>query len=41
MNAKSLLIPIAAFALTVTGAQAFNGQILQEAGLIEDQIVAF
>ena len=41
MNAKTLLIPIAAFAVTVTGASAFNGEVLKEAGLNDDQISAF
>lgn len=41
MNAKALLIPIAAFAVTVTGASAFNSEVLQNAGLSDDQISAF
>lgn len=41
MNPKSLLIPIAAFAVTVTGAQAFNSDVLVRAGLDETQIAAF
>ncbi len=41
MNAKALLIPLAAFAVTVTGVQAFNSDVLEEAGLTEDQISAF
>lgn len=41
MNGKSLLIPIAAFALTVTGAQAFSTDVLEKAGLSEEQISAF
>ncbi|MBP6924723.1 MAG: hypothetical protein KBB78_04110, partial [Candidatus Pacebacteria bacterium] len=39
---KSLLIAIAAFAVTATGVQAFQGtQFLQRAGLSEEQISAF
>lgn len=38
---KALLIPIAAFAVTVTGAQAFNSQVLEDAGLTSDQVSAF
>lgn len=41
MYAKSLLIPIAAFALSATGVSAFNPDILQKAGLTDDQISAF
>lgn len=41
MNAKALLIPIAAFAVTVTGAQAFNSEVLERAGLNDTQIEAF
>lgn len=41
MNAKSLLIPIAAFAVTVTGVSAFNSEVLEEAGLTDEQIAAF
>ena len=41
MNPKSLLIPVAAFAVAVTGVQAFNSDVLQEAGLSADQITAF
>lgn len=42
MNSKSLLIAIAAFAVTTTGAQAFGGLgQLQRAGLSPNQIVAF
>lgn len=41
MNAKALLIPIAAFAVTVTGASAFNSEILEKAGLNSEQISAF
>jgi len=38
---KALLIPIAAFAVTVTGASAFNSEVLENAGLNDDQISAF
>lgn len=38
---KTLLIPLAAFAVTVTGASAFNGDMLKRAGLNDDQIAAF
>lgn len=38
---KALLIPLAAFAVTVTGASAFNSDVLMKAGLTEDQISAF
>lgn len=41
MNSKSLLIPVAAFAVAVTGVQAFNTAVLEEAGLTDDQIEAF
>lgn len=41
MKAKTLLIPVAAFAVTVTGAQAFNSEVLQNAGLSDTQIAAF
>ena len=41
MKAKSLLIPVAAFAVTVTGAHAFSTSVLEEAGLSNDQISAF
>ena len=41
MQAKSLLIPIAAFALSATGVSAFNSDILQKAGLTREQISAF
>lgn len=41
MKAKNLLIPVAAFAVTVTGVQAFNSEVLQNAGLSDDQITAF
>ncbi len=38
---KTLLIPLAAFAVTVTGASAFSGDMLKRAGLNDDQIAAF
>ncbi|MAZ66165.1 MAG: hypothetical protein CMF25_03565 [Kangiellaceae bacterium] len=38
---KALLIPIAAFAVTVTGASAFNSEVLVKAGLNTDQVAAF
>ncbi|MFT7507561.1 MAG: hypothetical protein ACI92I_000721 [Acidimicrobiales bacterium] len=38
---KALLIPIAAFAVTVTGASAFNSVVLENAGLDTAQITAF
>lgn len=38
---RSVLIPLAAFAVTVTGASAFNSEVLQKAGLTDDQISAF
>jgi hypothetical protein len=38
---KALLIPIAAFAVTVTGASAFNSSVLENAGLDTQQIAAF
>ena len=41
MKAKSLLIPIAAFAVTATGVSAFNSEVLEKAGLTEEQISAF
>lgn len=41
MKAKSILIPLAAFALTVTTAQAFNSEVLVRAGLTDEQIEAF
>ncbi len=41
MNIKSVLIPVAAFAVTVTGVSAFNSDLLVKAGLSEDQISAF
>lgn len=42
MKSKPFLIAIAAFAVTATGVQAFQGtEILQRAGLTEDQIEAF
>lgn len=41
MQAKTLLIPIAAFALSATGVSAFNSDVLQKAGLSQEQIQAF
>jgi hypothetical protein len=41
MQSKALLIPIAAFALSATTAYAFSPEVLQQAGLTEDQIGAF
>ncbi|MES2749390.1 MAG: hypothetical protein V4606_03285 [Patescibacteria group bacterium] len=41
MNSKSLLIAIAALALTATGAQAFSSNALITAGLSEEQQAAF
>ena len=41
MNSKSLLIAIAAIALTATGAQAFSSSALITAGLTEEQQAAF
>ncbi len=41
MEAKSLLIPLAAFALSATGVSAFNSDVLEKAGLTEKQIAAF
>lgn len=41
MQAKTLLIPIAAFALSATGVSAFNSDVLHRAGLSEAQIHAF
>lgn len=42
MQSKSLLIAIAAFAVTATGVQAYGGaKMLSRAGLNEDQIEAF
>lgn len=40
-KAKAFLIPLAAFAVTVTGASAFNQEVLEEAGLSDEQISAF
>jgi len=40
-STKGLLIPIAAFAVTVTGASAFNSSVLENAGLDTGQIAAF
>ncbi len=41
MLTKTILIPLAAFAVTVTGASAFNSDMLKRAGLNDDQIAAF
>lgn len=41
MNIKSVLIPVAAFAVTVTGVSAFNSDLLVKAGLSDEQIDAF
>ena len=38
MNIKSVLIPVAAFAVTVSGVSAFNSDLLERAGLTEEQI---
>jgi len=38
---KHVLIPAAAFAVTVTGVSAFNESVLTEAGLTDTQIEAF
>lgn len=38
---KALLIPIAAFAVTVTGASAFDSSVLEDAGLDTQQVAAF
>lgn len=40
MNSKALLIAIAAFAVTTTGAHAYGGAILSRAGLNEKQVAA-
>lgn len=41
LQSKSLLIAIAALALTATNAQAFSGEVLERAGLTETQRDAF
>ena len=41
MRGKALLIPLAAFAVTVGTAQAFNPEVLERAGLSNEQISAF
>ena len=41
MKTKQLLIPVAAFAVTATSVSAFNPDVLENAGLSEDQIAAF
>lgn len=38
---KTLLIPLAAFAVTVTSANAFSPDMLRKAGLSDNQIAAF
>ena len=38
---KTFLIPVAAFAVTVTGASAFNSDMLRRAGLTDEQVSAF
>lgn len=40
-TAKALLIPVAAFAVTMSGAVAFKRDVLVNAGLNDDQISAF
>ena len=40
-TAKALLIPVAAFAVTMSGGAAFSRSVLARAGLNEDQISAF
>lgn len=40
-TAKALLIPVAAFAVTVTAASAYNSEVLERAGLSETEIEAF
>ena len=40
MQSKSLLIAVAAFAVTTTGAQAYGGAILERANLTDDQRTA-
>jgi hypothetical protein len=40
MNSKALLIAIAAFAVTATGASAYGGAFLSRAGLDEEQVEA-
>ena len=41
MQAKALLIPLAAFALSATGVSAFNSDVLIQAGLTDTQVSAF
>lgn len=41
MQSKSILIAIAALALTATNAHAFSGEVLEQAGLTESQRHAF
>lgn len=40
-TAKALLIPVAAFAVTMTGMTALSRDVLASAGLNDDQIIAF
>tara|TARA_B100000508_G_C11461072_1_gene279284 strand:- start:36 stop:656 length:621 start_codon:yes stop_codon:yes gene_type:complete len=40
MKSKSLLIAVAAFAVTTTGALAYNDSVLQNSGLSDEQIAA-
>lgn len=40
LRTSTLLIPAAAFALIATNAAAFNGEVLKQAGLSDDQIAA-
>ena len=41
MIGKSILIPVAAFAVTATGVSAFNSDVLENAGLSNAEISAF
>lgn len=41
MNKKALIIPVAAMAVMATNAYAFSSDILEQAGLSDDQIAAF
>jgi uncharacterized protein with PIN domain len=41
MKTRHILVPLAAFAVTVTGVSAFNEDVLKDAGLTEAQISAF
>ena len=40
MQSKQLLIAIAAFAVTTTGASAYGGKLLNQADLTDDQLAA-